>query len=435
MKTNHSFGIDFIIRKSKTEKNKGLLYVRITIDEERKEISLKDYINIKDWDSRQELVKGKSLEAASLNRRIEDVRYRLRSTYRTMEEEAALITANTVKSFYLGVQLVQKGHKLLELMDYYQKIWEPKLKDGGFKNYRTTIEYIQRFLKTHTQNGDMFLSQLGMQTATDFEQYVRHNPIKEQDPCQGNGVGKHLQRFKRLMNWAVENEWLKANPIEKYSCPLKRNIRKKLTIQELVALEDLPLADSILSYVRDLFVYSCYSGLAYADVMALRETHFEWEPGGTIWCFLFRAKSDELCRIPLLKKAAEILVKYKMQQPLPKTPTVFKKISNQEVNRSLKIIQAACGIETPMTFHVARHTFAKTVALKNGVPLETVQIMMGHTKITTTQIYAQVDEEKILDDIAGIEDRLQKKRDMIISNNKNRGGGFLLSENSVAFIN
>lgn len=135
--------------------------------------------------------------------------------------------------------------------------------------------------------------------------------------------------------------------------------------------------------------------------MALNQSHFEWDTDGTIWCKLYRAKTDELSPIPLLKVAAKIIEKYKDHHESIKRSAIFPKISNQHVNRRLKLITEICEFLIDLTFHIARHTFTKTVALKNGIPLETVQIMMGHTKITTTQIYADVDEEKLLDDLSG----------------------------------
>jgi len=416
MHGNLSFGIDFVARKCKADKKRADIFARITINGELKEISIKEQIDTCDWVSEKEAVKGKTLEARATNERIESVRFRLRDKYRSLDDAGALITADTVKAAYLGVQSLQRGHKLIELTDYYKKIWEEKLRRGGFKNYKTTIDYIQRFLSHKYANGDIFLSQLSIEVITEFEHYVRTNPIKCQDPCLGNGLAKHVQRFKRIISWAVELKWLKTNPINTYSCPIKKTKRKKLTIQELVALEEQDFTNDTVRYVRDLFVYSCYTGLAYVDVMALKESHFEWQPGGTVWCYIYRTKSDELCGIPLLKRAANILNLYKTRHVSNECNTnVFKRISNQEINRSLKIIKEICRIETPMTYHVARHTFAKTVALKNGVPLETVQIMMGHTKITTTQIYADVDEEKVMDDLAGIEEKLQIKRDLIMA--------------------
>ena len=211
---------------------------------------------------------------------------------------------------------------------------------------------------------------------------------------------------------------LRENQCRKYSCPLKKSKRKKLDIQELVTLEAKHLASASLTTVKELFLYSCYTGLAFVDAMALAESDFEWEVNGTVWCKIYRTKSDELCVVPVLKSAAMILKKFRNDAKQKGRATIFPKFTNQHVNESLKIIQQACEINTYLTFHVARHTFAKTVALKNGIPLETVQMMMGHTKISTTQIYADVDEEKIINDMTGLEDKLDKKRAIILNDGK-----------------
>ncbi|HRO46619.1 site-specific integrase [Agriterribacter sp.] len=202
------------------------------------------------------------------------------------------------------------------------------------------------------------------------------------------------------MNWATDVlKWMKENQCEKYSCPLKKSKRKKLDIQELVALETKHLTSVSLNTIREIFLYSCYTGLAFVDAMVLAEGDFEWDINGTVWCKIYRTKSDELCAVPILKSAAAILQKYRNDAKEKGRTTIFPKFTNQYVNESLKIIQQACEINTYLTFHVARHTFGKTVPLKNGIPLETVQMMMGHTKISTTQIYADVDEEKIMEDL------------------------------------
>jgi len=415
MQTRHSFSVDFIIRKCRENKKRALIYARITVDGERKEISLKESIDASAWDNKGECIKGKGASVKSLNEYIEEVRFKIKSKYRLLHENNALITAETVKQAYLGEHTAQKGHKLTELLDYFQKIWEGKSKEGTFKNYRTTIQYIKLFVVQLRASGDLYLSEINMQFATDLEYYIRNKPVKEHDPCAGNGVAKHIQRFKRIMKWAVDEiNWLKVNPVTSYSCPIKSTRRKKLSIQELVALEAQTFADETIRYVNDLFLFSCYTGLAFVDVMQLHTSHFEWETNGTVWCKVYRTKSEELSPVPLLASAKNILKRFQ-KDDINAGTFIFPRVTNQHVNRSLKIIQAICNIETPMTFHVARHTFAKTVALKNGIPLETVQMMMGHTKITTTQIYADVDEEKIIGDMAGLEDKLNSKREIIKS--------------------
>lgn len=415
MKTNHSFSIDFIIRRCKEDKQQALIYARITIDEERKEISLKERIKASDWDSRKEMVKGRTETIRSLNQHIEDVRFKIKEKYRQLCDKEALITAETIKQAYLGTHITLKGHKLLELLDYYYKIWKPKLKPGTFKNISTTIDYVKYFLTNQYPSKDIYLSQFDMELVTNFEYYVRNHPIKNFDPCQGNGLAKHIQRFKRILNWAVEIKWISHHPFKEYKCSIKQHKRKKISFLQLIAIEQHNFTDPTLRYVRDLFLHSCYTGFAFADAMALREEHFEWDTDGTIWCKIYRVKSDELSAIPVLTSAAILLDKYKSRPNYIPAAPIFPRITNQEVNRSLKIIQGVCGIDFPLTFHIARHTFATTIALKNGIPLETVQIMLGHSKITTTQIYAQVDEEKVLNDTQEWQASIDKKREIILA--------------------
>ncbi len=411
MTTTHTFAVDIIIRRNKTDKEKALIYARITVDGEAKEISLKESIAVAEWDSKTETVTGKSIRAKSINNAIAETRDGIKQKYRWMRSEEIDITAESVKQYYLGEAIPQKGKQLLELLDYFSKIFEDKLKHGGFKNYKTTVAYIKAFANQQFNNQPVYLKQIDMQFATDLEFYIRNQPLKEFDPCLGNGVAKHIQRFKRIMNWAAEIKWIKINEIYHYKCPVKKKHRKKLTMQEVLQLESKHFQDENLNYVRDLFIFSCYTSFAYIDVMTLTEEDFEFTMDGKIWCLKYRVKSDELQRVLMLKTATRILHKYRNKETSQERNTIFPFLSNQYVNRCLHIIQNACEITTPMTFHVARHTFAKTVALKNGVPMETIQKIMGHTKITTTQIYADVDEEKIIDDFSKLEERLDQKRD------------------------
>ncbi len=175
-------------------------------------------------------------------------------------------------------------------------------------------------------------------------------------------------------------------------------------------LEKKVFSDDSLQMVKEIFLASCYTGFAFADIMQLKREHFELDIDGTLWSRIYRTKTDGLSPVPVIKSAAMIINKYKHHPNSLKRGAIFPFLTNQYVNRCLKIIKEACEFDIPLTFHIARHTFAKTVALKNGVPLETVQLMMGHTKITTTQIYADVDEEKINHDMHGIEQKLQTLR-------------------------
>lgn len=416
MRSTQSFEVSFIRRLCKKNKKKANVFARISVDGGLpKEITLREQIDADSWDEKAESVKGRGIDVKSFNSYIDEVRGKIKAKYRELEMAGMLITADTVKQAYLGVQSSLKGHKLSELLDYYYKIWEPKLKNGGFKNYKTTIAYLRRFLEQECPGKDLYLSQLSMEVATNFEHFIRTNPIKVHDPCKGNGLGKNVQRFKRIVNWAVELKWIPLNPFEKYSCNLKKAKRKKLTIQQLLTIESQHFADPTITYVKELFLHSCYTGFAFVDAMALTEEHFEWHTDGTVWCQIYRQKSDELAAIPILSYAAKILNKYRDRDDYVPGGSIFPRISNQEVNRCLKIIEAVCGIQFRLTFHIARHTFATTVALKNGIPIEVVQIFLGHKKIASTKIYAEVDEEKIIEDTDGWEGKIERKREIALA--------------------
>ena len=386
------------------------------MDGEPAEISLKEEISENDWDPHVEQVKGRSIQAKSINDHIDDVREKIRNKYRVLHQAEILITAESIKQEYLGIHSQLKGHKLIELMSYYKKIMEPELKPGGFKNIKTTVNYIELYLKANYPSGDIFLSQITNEFATNLKHYIRTNPIDRHKPCEGNGLAKHIQRFKRILTWAKDDiKWTKANPCESFKSGLKKVRRKKLSFAQVVAIEKQHFADATISYVKELFLFSVYAGFAFVDVMALREEHFEWEDDGTVWCKLYRTKSEELSAVRILAAAARTLDKYRSRKTYVPGEPIFPSITNQTVNDKLKIIQAICSIQIPLTFHLARHTFAKTIALKCGIPIETVQLLMGHAKITTTMIYAEVDEEKMLDDTDEWEEKLAKKREVVLA--------------------
>lgn len=185
---------------------------------------------------------------------------------------------------------------------------------------------------------------------------------------------------------------------------------------ELAAIEEHDFDNPMLQKVKDLFVFSCYTGLAYIDVTELKPDHIVTNIDGTKWVKTSRAKTERSVIVPLLKPALLILEKYMGQREAQICETIFPWISNQEVNRSLKIIAEVCNIKKHLTFHLARHTFATTVTLMNGVPIETISKMLGHTKLSTTMIYAKVKQSKIGLDMQ----LLQNKLDAINSNTKMR---------------
>ena len=161
--------------------------------------------------------------------------------------------------------------------------------------------------------------------------------------------------------------------------------RGSLNLEELNKLETIKLSPA-LDRARDLFVFSCYTGLSYIDIDQLRAHHIVIGNDGLLWIKTKRKKTNSRCDIPLLKRAERIINKYNGKYD----DRIFKKLTNQRVNAYLKEIAAKCGIDKRVTFHLARHTFATTVTLNNNIPIETVSKMLGHSRINTTQIYAKI---------------------------------------------
>lgn len=411
MTAPNTFSIDFIARKVKNNPTLACIFARITINGETAEISLKEKVVHTKWDPRAECMEGKTAEVRDINNYIDIVRNKIRNAYRQLADNNEVITIDAVRDKYFGVyKLKNAEHTLLALIQLHEKECGRRLKPGTMKNYGATEAYVTNYIKSQYNAEDIHVSLLDFAFITKLENYIPLHPIKKHDPCIGNGVAKHIERLTKIVKWGKKMKWLKENPFEDFSAHRTKTRRKKLKVHQLVAIENATLQSEHLQYVRDLFIFSCYTGISFSDVMNLSMNDFEISSNGKFWCTLYRQKSTELSAVPVLPTAVKIIKKYKEHPRSVRNGTIFPPISNQEVNRCLKIIREICKITIDLTFHVARHTFAYVVALKNGVPLKTVQIILGHTKITTTEVYIDVDEEMLEEDMANVESKLEKRK-------------------------
>ncbi|MEQ8682520.1 MAG: site-specific integrase, partial [Cyclobacteriaceae bacterium] len=404
----NTFGVQFITRTNKAKDGLLPIYARVTVDGRRVEISLKRWIKPGDWNGSKGMAKGSREEIKSLNHYLDEVQACIMECYQEMQVQKRLITADAIKSMFLGTD--QKDFTLCKLVDYHNQAMRDTLAWGTMKNYFTTQKYIHRFLKERFGTTDMFLSELSYKFITDFEFYLRnYKPKDHQKPLGNNGVMKHLERFRKMVTMAVKMEWVSRDPFDKYQLKFHRVDRGFLDAEELETLENKDFKIVRLQWVRDLFVFSCYTGLAYIDAMNLTPSNITIGIDGEYWLSTCRQKTDQPVRVPILPKAWEIIEKYKTHPRALQKGTVFPVISNQKLNSYLKEIADLCGIEKNLTFHLARHTFATTVTLCNGVPLETVSKMLGHSKITTTQVYAKVVEKKVSEDMQMLKMKLESK--------------------------
>jgi len=408
MRTTNTFSILFWTDQKNYKNNQALIYARITVNQKRVNISLKRKISLDLWDAKKKKARGNSNEARQINQYLTQVNSQLFQCYQDLKFKGDLITAKLIKANYLGEG--ENSKTLQNLIEYHAVKIESTLAKGSIRNYKVTEGYTNRFLKTKLKTTDIFLKQLDYKFICDFESFLHCFWPKGHPKAMGqNTVMKHIQRLRKLVTLAYHLEWINRDPFVRWKPTFEKREREFLTANELSNLETYYFPIERLERVRDLFVFSCYTGISYADIIKLKEeTHIHKGIDGNNWIITNRQKTKTVVKIPLLDKAQELINKYRYHPMTVITKTLFPVITNEKLNLYLKEIADACGINKNLTFHMARHTFATTITLSNGVPIETVSKLLGHTKIATTQIYARVIERKISDDMAVLKSKLEK---------------------------
>ena len=398
MKTSSTFSIMFWADFARANDNQASLYARITVNGKRSTISLKRKVLISDWDAHRNRARGNSQKSRVLNSYLDESYTFLFECYRELKAERKLITAQAVKARYFGED--DDNRSIMDIVNYHNEDMEGKLKWGTQKNYFTTQRYISKFLQKTYRTSDKYLQELDYDFIIKFEKYLRNYiPEDHQKPMGNNTVMKHIERFRKLINLSHKLGWIERDPFINFRSKFIKKERGFLSLDELLEIENKQLNIARLRQVRDLFVFSCYTSLSYIDVIHLSEDNIRTGIDGELWIYYRREKTTKPIRIPLLPKALAIIESYKGNQKAVSQGRLFPKISNQKLNSYLKEIADVCGIKKNLTFHIARHTFATTVTLSNGMPIETVSKLLGHSKISTTQIYAKVIERKVSDDM------------------------------------
>ena len=406
MKNYNTYSVLFFIRNEKLNNHgKVPVYMRITINGKHVEISTRQWIESARWNNAG-AIKGNKPDAETINTTIETYRNKAWKTYLQLEERYQYVTAEMLKQYFnkqvgerktLSEVFKQHNEKVKELLE---KEYAP----ATLKRYETTLNHVTSFLKFKYNKSDIELIELQYQFITDFEHY-----LKTEKSCNHNSTLKYIKMFRRVINDAVKNDLIIKDPFGKYSSKFIEVKRGFLTEEELNTLINKIFAIQRLDLVRDIFVFSCFTGLAYVDVQKLTTNDIKKDEEGELWVMTERTKTETESNIPLLPKALEIIEKYKDYPLIEKKGKLLPVISNQKMNAYLKEIATLCGIEKNLTFHLARHTFA-TYALNKDVPIESVSKMMGHKSIRTTQIYAKVLNKKVSNDMKQFKDKIHEKQ-------------------------
>lgn len=405
MRTSSTFSILFWVYGKRAVNNKANIYIRVTLNGKRVNISLKKKINISTWDEKLQRANGTDKDSRILNLYLNEVQSKVYRIYEDFKREEVTFTSQMVKAKFLGEDKTRFSFQ--ELIDYYNEKMQHKLHKNTMGQYKTSQRYMIEFILKEYKLTDIPLSNLEYSFIIGFEDFLRsYLPKSGQSKIGNNTAMKHIKRLRRMVTLAYRMKWMGRDPFVNFKMKIEKKERSFLTDFELLSIEDLSSSIERLMVVKDLFVFSCYTGISYADIVQLTENNIVIGIDGSPWIMAKRVKTGSPFKIPLLPKAANLIDKYKNHYRTNDASNLLPKLSNQKLNSYLKEIADLCGIKKNLTFHMARHTFATTVTLSNGVPIETVSKLLGHTKLSTTQIYARVVERKVSEDMALLKSKI-----------------------------
>ena len=395
MKTKVS--ILFYAKRAKASVN-GLvpIYTRITINGKRIELSSNRFVEMSKWSTEAGKMKGNSEEARSINSHLDMLRIQIIDMQMELVHKKIPVTAETLKNKILGVD--ERARMLIPIFqDHNNKIKELVGKEyapGTLERYKTSLSHTIEFLQWKYKVSDIEINKIDHAFVTDYEFWLRS--VRN---CANNTAVKYIKNFNKIIKICLANDWLDKNPFVNYKSKVKEVERVYLSEEEIQNIINKDLKTERLSLVRDIFLFSCFTGLAYIDVKNLTKSHISIGIDGEKWIFTHRQKTESASKIPILPLTQMIIDKYEDNPQSVNQEKLLPILSNQKMNAYLKEIATVCNIEKELTFHIARHTFATTVTLTNGVPIESVSKMLGHKNLRTTQHYAKVLDKKVSEDM------------------------------------
>ncbi|SIR30883.1 site-specific integrase [Pontibacter lucknowensis] len=402
---NIKFSILFYLKKPKSYLSGPVpIYLRVTVAGKRAELMTGRTIEPDKWSSVAGRGIGVKEVIRSLNAYLDSLQAKLYEAHRQLIDADAPVTAESLKNKFLGRE--EKGKMLVKVFeDHNKKIADlvgEEFSPGTLERYTTSLKHTQDFLFWKFGVRDIDIRKIDHAFITDYEHYLRS--VRK---CSNNTAVKYIKNFGKIIRICLANGWLSSSPFMNYKSKIRTVERVFLSEEELQRMAEKEFASERLAQVRDIFLFSCFTGLAYVDVQKLRYTDIQKGIDGEQWVYKNRQKTDTPSRIPLLPTALRIINKYRQHLQCIHEGRVLPVPSNQKMNAYLKEIADLCGINKQLTFHAARHTFATTITLLNGVPMESVSKMLGHTNLRTTQHYAKILDVKVGEDMQRLRERLK----------------------------
>jgi len=394
---------NFLLRKNrKTDDAKSSVCVRITYLGNRIELATGIYSSTDHWDIVRQRIKDKVVGARVDNERLDRIKTEIQDIFNQLRSTNEDFDANTIKRKLLNIQ-ESKG--ILAVFDYYLDSILAKLNKGysmeTYKHYKSSRKRLADFINSSLKKTDISVQCIDYKFLDAFDVFIK----KDFNNVQNTAWNYH-KHLRRVLNLAISLDYIDKNPYSKFKVGLDETHREILSMEELQRLEDKNIQIERLSVVRDIFIFACYTGLSFSDIAKLSRIHLQHGADGKEWIIIDRSKTNNRCRIPILPKAREILKRYEDYPKISNKDVLLPVLTNQKMNSYLKELGDICNINKNITMHIARHTFATSVTLSNGVPIETVSKILGHTSLKTTQIYAKVLDKKISEDMEVLEAKL-----------------------------
>jgi len=395
--------INFILKKARQKSNGDIpVYVRFTMNGKRVELSTGIFVHPDKWDDSGQQVKGKTDNSRIINNRLDKIQMEILDIYNQLKSTEGDFNVIAIKNKLLKID-ESKG--VLKVFDYYLDSILAKLNKGysmeTYKHYKSSRKRLADFIKFQFKKSDYSLDNINYKFLDAFDIY-----LKKEFKVHQNTAWNYHKHLRRVLNLAVSMDYLQKNPYSKFKVGLEETHREFLTSEELSKIEEKDIQIERLSAVRDIFVFACYTGLSYSDISKLNDSHLRIGTDQKEWIIIDRTKTNNRCRIPVLPKAKVVLNKYDDYPKNQFKGLLLPVLTNQKMNSYLKELGDICGIKKNITMHMARHTFATTITLDNGVPIETVSKILGHTSLKTTQIYAKILDHRISEDMSVLQKKL-----------------------------
>jgi site-specific recombinase XerD len=392
-----NFSLLFYLKKQKNYRTgPAPVYLRITVKGLRAELATGRECEPERWNAFAGRTAGTKASSKSLNAYLDSLQVKVYEAHRQLVEATGHATAVDIRNRVLGK--AERGRMLVEIFKDHNARVEALVGDGfspaTLERYTTSLKHTVDFLQWKYQVSDIDIRKIDHAFITDYEFYLRS--IRK---CSSNTAVKYIKNFGKIIRICLANGWLSTSPFLSYKSKIKEVNRVFLSEGELTVMAAKEFVAERLLQVRDVFLFSCFTGLAYVDVLQLTRADISRGIDGEKWVIKKRQKTGTASRIPLLPTALKILEKYKDHPQCLNDGRLLPVLSNQKMNAYLKEIADLCGINKPLTFHIARHTFATTITLLNGVPMESVSKMLGHTNLRTTQHYAKILDIKVSEDM------------------------------------